>query len=158
MQRSALSQGLTHPAPSPRPQHIAAHNIHLGALHPQGPLTRGKDGKEGLPESCDTRPRWAQTRHLATESTLPGTQIRLCSGLSDLKQPLAAAERCRLYAILGKVLTLGVGPSATSEGPLMKADHEVISLGGDKIGALGSTGNTYFSLQVEVGSSWCLLY
>lgn len=38
------------------------------------------------------------------------------------------------------------------------ADHEVISLGGDKIGAPGSTGNTCFSLQVGVGSSWCLLY
>ena len=40
----------------------------------------------------------------------------------------------------------------------MLADHEVISLGVDKIGTLGFTGNTCFSLQVGVGNSWRLLY
>lgn len=123
MQRSALSQGLT-PCAQPKTTAHSSTQHPSGALHPQGPLARGKDGKEGLPESCDTRPCWARTRHLATESTLPGTQTRLRAGRSDLKQPSAEAERCRLHAMLGKVLTLGVGPSATSEGPLMKADHQ----------------------------------
>ena len=128
-EKGSYSFGKGKPSPGTHFPKQPHYDTMLTLLLVQAQTTQHPSGGPTSPRPSDQRRRW-ERRTLrenlghratlgpeATKSTLPGTQTRLCAGHSDLKQPPAEAERCRLHAVLGKVLTLGVGPSATSKGP-----------------------------------------